>query len=125
MALYNNSVFGNISGEVMGVVASSNKGINFIKSKAKTTDAKTEKQLKRRAIYEAFCKLWEKKILAGTILNYREAFLKKSLFRDTLGFTLKHSENASLLWLTICPTNGTMSAPVFTKQLLKWLKINQ
>ena len=115
MALYNNSVFGNISGEVMGVVASSNKGINFIKSKAKTTDAKTEKQLKRRAIYEAFCKLWEKKGLDLTIPDYKTAGLEKDVFRSTLGFTLKHSENASLLWLTVCPKNGTMSAPVFTK----------
>lgn len=115
MAKYNSSAFGNISGEVLGVVASSNKGINFIKNKAKITDSKTEKQLKRRAIYENFCKLWEEKTVAGNIFNYREAFLKKSLFRDTLGFTLKHSENASLLWLTVCPTNGTMSAPIFTK----------
>lgn len=116
MAKYNSSAFGNISGEVLGVVASSNKGINFIKNKAKITDAKTEKQLKRRAIYEAFCKLWNKKELDLTVPDYKTAGLEKDVFRSTLGFTLKHSENASLLWLTLCPTKGTMSAPIFKKE---------
>lgn len=115
MAKYNSSAFGNISGEVLGVVASSNKGINFIKNKAKVTDAKTEKQLKRRAIYEAFCKLWDKKELDITVPDYKTTGIEKDVFRSTLGFTLKHSENASLLWLTVCPKNGTMSAPIFTK----------
>lgn len=115
MAKYNSSAFGNISGEVLGVVASSNKGINFLKNKAKITDAKTEKQLRRRAIYGEFCTLWDEKNIAGTIFDYERVGLKKSLFRDILGFTLKHSENASLLWLAVCPTKGTMSAPIFNK----------
>ena len=115
MAKYNSSAFGNISGEVLGVVASSNKGVRFIKNKAKITDARTEKQLARRAIYERFCKLWDEKNIAGTIFDYERVGLKKNLFRDTLGFTLKHSENASLLRLAVCPTKGTMSAPIFTK----------
>jgi hypothetical protein len=115
MAKYNSSAFGNISGEVLGVVASSNKGINFIKNKAKVTDSKTEKQLARRAIYERFCKLWDEKKYNLTVQNYKVAGLEKDVFKNTLGFTLKHSENASLLWLTTCPTKGTMSAPVFIK----------
>ena len=115
MAKYNSSAFGNISGEVLGVVASSNKGVRFIKNKAKITDARTAKQLKRRAIYEAFCKLWDKKSVHMTVPDYKTAGIEKDVFRNTLGFTLKNSESSSLLWLTVCPTNGTMSAPIFTK----------
>lgn len=124
MAKYNSSAFGNISGEVLGVVASSNKGVNFIKSKAKAADAKTQKQLSRRAIYEKFCKLWDEKIINLTTQNYKAASLEENVFRSTLGFTLKHSENASLLWLTVCPTKGTMSAPIFTKTNFELVQYN-
>lgn len=116
MAKYNSSAFGNISGEVLGVVASSNKGVNFIKNKAKITDAKTEKQLARRAIYENFCKLWDEKIIGGTVTDYRAMYIGDNVFKNALKIALKYSQNASLLWLTICPINGTMSAPIFTKK---------
>lgn len=115
MAKYNSSPFGNISGEVLGVVASSNKGIKFLKNKGKITDAKTAKQLARRAIYGEFCTLWDEKELDVIVPSYKSAYLEDDIFKSALGFTLKHSENASLLWLTVCPKKGTMSAPVFTK----------
>lgn len=115
MAKYNSSPFGNISGEVLGVVASSNKGIKFLRNKGKAADAKTEKQLARRAIYGEFCTLWREKKLDIAVQSYSDAYLREEIFKDVLSFTLKHSENASLLWLTVCPTRGTMSAPVFTK----------
>ena len=115
MAKYNSSPFGNISGEVLGVVASSNKGIKFLRNKGKAADAKTEKQLARRAIYGEFCTLWREKQLDIAVQSYSDAYLREEIFKDVLSFTLKHSENASLLWLTVCPTRGTMSAPVFTK----------
>lgn len=113
MAKYNSSAFGNISGEVLGVVASSNKGINFLKNKAKITDAKTEKQLKRRAIYGEFCTLWDEKTNEINGQTGRDVGIKKELFREILGFTLKFSGSPSLLWLAVCPSNGTMSAPIF------------
>lgn len=115
MAKYNSSPFGNISGEVLGVVASSNKGVKFLRNKGKTADAKTEKQLVRRAIYGEFCTLWDEKQVGGTVTDTRTAYLGDNVFKDVLSFTLKFSKNASLLWLTACPVNGTMSAPVFTK----------
>lgn len=115
MAKYNNSVFGNISGEVLGVVASSNKGINFIKGKAKTTDSKTQKQLARRAIYEKFCELWRGKRNNIQVESFEAVGIKKNAFQDVLGFALKFSESASMMCLSVCPTAGTMSAPVFTK----------
>ena len=115
MAKYNSSAFGNISGEVLGVVASSNKGINFIKNKAKVTDSKTEKQLARRAIYGEFCKVWDEKTAGGTVTDLRAAYLGDNVFKDSLKVALKYSQNASLLWLAACPTKGTMSAPIYTK----------
>lgn len=115
MAKYNSSAFGNISGEVLGVVASSNKGINFIKNKAKITDAKTERQLARRAIYREFCTLWDEKRAGGTITDYRAAYLGDNVFKNALRIALKYSQSASLLWLAACPIDGTMSAPIYTK----------
>lgn len=115
MALYNSSAFGNISGEVLGVVASSNKGVHFIKGKAKTTDAKTQKQLARRAIYEKFCKVWESKYLELHDQTARGIYIKKETFRLCLGNALKFSPSASELWLILCPDDGTMSAPIFSK----------
>ena len=113
MAKYNSSVFGNISGEVLGVVASSNKGINFIKSKAKTADAKTQKQLERRAIYGKFCTLWEEKSIEYSGVKPEQMFIKKQYFKLGLRFCLKFSQSASLMSLTLCPDDGTMSAPVY------------
>ena len=115
MAKYNISPFGNISGEVLGVVASSNKGIKFLRNKGKAADAKTEKQLARRAIYQEFCKLWDKKQVAENDTDFETAGMKENIFQNTLSFTLKFSESASMLWLAAYPTKGTMSAPVFTK----------
>lgn len=115
MAKYNSSAFGNISGEVLGVVASSNKGVRFIKNKAKITDAKTAKQLARRAIYEEFCKLWDEKQEETAGRTAKGVYIKKEIFREVLGFTLKFSVSASELWLTICPSDGTMSAPIFSE----------
>ena len=115
MAKYNSSPFGNISGEVLGVVASSNKGIKFLRNKGKAADAKTQKQLARRAIYEEFCKLWDKMQVTESGTDFKTAGMKENTFQSTLRIALKFSENASLLWLTACPTKGTMSAPIFTK----------
>lgn len=115
MAKYNSSPFGNISGEVLGVVASSNKGIKFLRGKGKTVDAKTEKQLARRAIYGEFCTLWDKKKLTGAGLEPRQVFIKKEYFKIGLGFCLKFSRSASLMYLTLCPDNGTLAAPVYTQ----------
>lgn len=115
MAKYNSSPFGNISGEVLGVVASSNKGIKFLRNKGKVADAKTQKQLARRAIYGEFCTLWDEKVFYSAGASPRDIFIKKEPFRLCLGFCLKFSSNASLLNLAVCPDNGTMSAPVYTQ----------
>lgn len=124
MAKYNSSPFGNISGEVLGVVASSNKGVKFLRNKGKAADAKTQKQLARRAIYGEFCTLWSEKQYNISVQSYRAAYLEENPFKSVLGFTLKNSKNASLLWLTICPVNGTMSAPIFTKTGFEMLNLN-
>lgn len=116
MAKYNSSAFGNISGEVLGVVASSNKGINFIKNKAKVTDAKTERQLARRAIYGEFCTVWDEKRIADAQNIGITSGIKESAFKITLKNCLKFSESASMLFLAYCPTNGTMSAPVYVNE---------
>lgn len=113
MAKYNSSPFGNISGEVLGVVASSNKGIKFLRNKGKTADAKTAKQLARRAIYGEFCTLWDEKLNETIGQTGKDVYIKKELFREILGFTLKFSPSASELWLAVCPSDGTMSAPIF------------
>lgn len=111
MAKYNSSPFGNISGEVLGVVASSNKGIKFLRGKGKTVDAKTEKQLARRAIYEEFCELWD-----GLDLRYFEdapAKIKKDLFsfKSLLGGCLKLNKSMGSLFVVPEWKNATMSAP--------------
>lgn len=115
MAKYNSSPFGNISGEVLGVVASSNKGIKFLRNKGKTADAKTAKQLARRAIYGEFCTLWDEKSVVSAGATSKDLFLKKELFRLCLGFCLRFSRTANLINLALCPDNGTLSAPVYTQ----------
>ena len=116
MAKYNSSPFGNISGEVLGVVASSNKGVKFLRNKGKAADAKTEKQLARRAIYGEFCTVWDEKRLADSQNIGIASGIKENAFKITLKNCLKFSESASLLFLAYCPINGTMSAPVYVNE---------
>lgn len=116
MAKYNSSPFGNISGEVLGVVASSNKGIKFLRGKGKTVDAKTEKQLARRAIYGEFCTLWDDKRISDAQNMGIASGIKDAAFKITLKNCLKFSESAGMLFLAYCPTKGTMSAPVYVNE---------
>lgn len=111
MAKYNSSPFGNISGEVLGVVASSNKGVKFLRNKGKTADAKTEKQLARRAIYGEFCTLWDS--LEFRYFDSNTERLKEDLFgfKSFLSGCLKL--NTSAVNMLVIPKwkKATLPAP--------------
>lgn len=111
MAKYNSSPFGNISGEVLGVVASSNKGIKFLRNKGKAADAKTQKQLARRAIYGEFCTLWDDIYFAD--FGSAPEIAKKELFSFKSVLSGCLSLNQSPVLMEIIPKwkNATLSAP--------------
>lgn len=115
MAKYNSSPFGNISGEVLGVVASSNKGVKFLRNKGKTADAKTEKQLARRAIYGEFCTVWDDLNFydfGAAPANVKEKFFD---FKSFLSGCLSLNQSPTLMEIIPKWKNATLPAPQLWK----------
>lgn len=116
MAKYTESVFGTISGEALGVVASTNKAGRYIKKKTVGADAKTQKQLSRRAIYAEFCSLWRdtRKVVVDGVP--RKIMTKGEMFKACLSACLEKTETAAALKLFCLPKSFTMAAPIIDIQ---------
>ena len=112
MALYHGSLYGEISGEALGVVGSSTRGTTYIKKKVVGTDPRTAKQENRRAIYAEFCDVWRDAEF-DLLSDLERAGLRHSeLFHIALSTTLKFSNSPTLLKGYLAPLKGSLPAPV-------------
>lgn len=111
MAKYISSPFGTLAGETLGVVASKNKGGNYVRRKTKAVDPKTAKQINRREIYEKFCQEWSKISWERDIDKRMLCKGKLSLFSSALGWTLKNTPDVDNIVFSVFPFSGSYPAP--------------
>lgn len=112
MALYHGSLYGEISGEALGVVGSSTRGTTYIKKKVVGADPRTAKQENRRSIYAEFCDAWRAAKFDLLSDLERSGLRHSELFQIALSTTLKNSTSPQLLKGYLAPMSGSLPAPV-------------